>query len=96
MSFRLWVLILAIYPATRWSVGIPHPVNIDGNVDISLAKMEVVKEAVHKDDEYPDSINDMIPKLERKSRELGIALKNIRHDGCLYFYDDVLISTIDF
>ena len=74
MSFRLWVLILAIYPATRWSAGIPHRVNIDGNIDISLDKMEVVKEAVYKDDEYPDSIKDIIPKLERKSRELGIAL----------------------
>ena len=74
MSFRLWVLILAIYPATRWSAGIPHRVNIDGNIDIPFAKMEVVKEAVHKDDEYPDSIKDMIPKLERKSRDIGIAL----------------------
>ena len=74
MSFRLWVLILAIYPATRWSVGIPHRVNIDGNIDISLVKMEVVKEAVHENDEYSDSIKDMIPQLERKSRDIGIAL----------------------
>ena len=67
MNFRSWVLILAIYFTTRWSVGIPHGVNIDGNIDIPLAKMEVVKEAVHENDEYSDSIKDIIPKLERKS-----------------------------
>ena len=77
MNFKLWVLILAIYPATRWSAGIPHRVNIDGNIDIPFAKMEVVKEAVHKDDEYPDSIKDMIPKLERKSRDIGIGVKRL-------------------
>ena len=71
MDLKLLVPILAVYATTRWSVGNPYPLNIHGN--ILLDKMDVVNKAEHKDSEYLDSIKDMIPKLERKSRDLGMA-----------------------
>ena len=71
MDLKLLALILAVYATTRWSVGNPYPLNIHGN--ILFDKMDVVNKAEHKDSEYLDSIKDMIPKIERKSRYLGMA-----------------------
>ena len=71
MDLKLLAPILAVYATTRWSVGNPYPTNIHGN--ILFDKMDVVNKAEHKDSEYFDSIKDMIPKIERKSRDLGMA-----------------------
>ena len=73
MDLKLLAPILAVYATTRWSVGNPHPMILHGNINMSLNKMDVVNRAEHEYHEYPGSIKDMIPKLERKSRELGIA-----------------------
>ena len=94
MDLKLLVLILAVYATTRWSVGNPYPLNIHGN--ILLDKMDVVNQAEHKDSESLDSIKDMIPKLERKSRDIGIALNRHMVVCIITVYADVLISTIDF
>ena len=72
MDLKLLAPILAIYATTPWSVGNPYPLDIHGN--ILLDKMDVVNKAEHKDNEHLDSIKDMIPRLERKSRDLGMAL----------------------
>ena len=72
MDLKLLAPILAVYATTHWTVGNPYPLNIHGN--ILLDTMDVVNQAEHKDSEYLDSIKDMIPKLERKSRDLGMAV----------------------
>ena len=73
MDLKLLAPILAVYATTHWTVGNPYPLNIHGN--ILSDKIDVVNQAEHKDSQYLDSIKDMIPKLERKSRDLGMALK---------------------
>ena len=86
MDLKLLAPILAVYATTRWSVGNPYPLNIHGN--ILLDKMDVVNQAEHKDSEYLDSIKDMIPKLLRKSRDLGMALN--KYQTC-WLYVKVLV-----
>ena len=66
MDFKLLVAILVVYATTLWSVGNSHPMIRDGNIDMSSDKI------LDEFNEYPDGIKDIIPKSERKPRELGM------------------------
>ena len=87
MDLKLLAPILAVYATTRWSVGNPYPLYIHGN--ILLHKMDVVNQVEQKDREYLDSIKDIIPKLGRKSRDLGMALN--KYQTC-WSYVKVLVG----
>ena len=76
MGSKLLGPILTIFATTRWSIGNPHPTILHGNIDMSPDKMVDVHKAKYKDNGYPYTIKDMMPKLERKSGELGIILYN--------------------
>ena len=72
MDLKLLVTVLAVYATNLWSIGNLHPFSIHQNM--LLDKMDVLDKVKYTENEYPDSIKDMIPTLERKSRELGIVL----------------------
>ena len=72
MDLKLLVTVLAVYATNLWSIGNLYPFSIHQNM--LLDKMDVSDKVKYTENEYPDSIKDMIPKLERKSRELGIVL----------------------
>ena len=90
MDLKLLAPILVVYATTRCSVGNPYPLNIHGN--ILLEKKDAVNKAEHKDSEYLDSIKDMIPKLERKSRDLGMDLN--RYQTCWLYVKYIIIYYI--
>ena len=87
MDLKLLAPILAVYATTHLTVGNPYPLNIHGN--ILLDRMDVENQAEHKDREYLDSIKDIIPKLGRKSRDLGMALNE--YQTC-WLYVKVLVG----
>ena len=72
MDLKLLVTVSAVYATNLWSIGNLYPFSIHQNM--LLDKMDVSDKVKYTENEYPDSIKDMIPTLERKSRELGIVL----------------------
>ena len=68
MDFKLLAPLLALYAAVPWINGNPRPILSHENIDMSMD--EIVN--VNEEKKEPYSIKDVIPRLERKSRDLGV------------------------